>query len=209
MLKVVLTGGPCAGKTTALAVLQEKLSDRGYKVFSVPEIPTEIILSGVTIPLLGLERFEEEVIKRQLAHEDWYINIAETLEKEGHKIIVLFDRGLLDIKTYIPELAPEFLRRHATGQNNLLGRYDVVLHLTTAANGAEEFYTTENNQARSESPELARELDEVTKKSWLGHNKLRIIDNSTDFRGKMGESLGRLSAAEAPFASAAESRPRR
>ena len=33
------------------------------------------------------------------------------------------------------------------------GRYDAVFHLVTAAQGAERFYTLENNQARSETPE--------------------------------------------------------
>ena len=38
-------------------------------------------------------------------------------------------------------------------------RYDLVIHLSTAADGAEEFYSLENNQARSESIPFARELD--------------------------------------------------
>ena len=38
-------------------------------------------------------------------------------------------------------------------------RYDQVVHMVTAANGAEEFYQLANNATRSESFELARELD--------------------------------------------------
>ena len=41
-------------------------------------------------------------------------------------------------------------------------RYDRVCFLSSAANGAEEFYTLENNVARSEGVELARELDRKT-----------------------------------------------
>ena len=41
------------------------------------------------------------------------------------------------------------------GFENLVRRYDLVLHLVTAANGAEKYYTLENNAARSESVELA------------------------------------------------------
>ena len=37
-------------------------------------------------------------------------------------------------------------------------RYDAVFHLVTAANGAERFYTLENNQARSETPQQARDV---------------------------------------------------
>jgi len=34
--KIVITGGPCAGKTTSLAKIRQELSERGYRVFSVP-----------------------------------------------------------------------------------------------------------------------------------------------------------------------------
>ena len=38
-----------------------------------------------------------------------------------------------------------------------------VVHLVTAASGAERAYTNANNQARAESAQLARELDEKIK----------------------------------------------
>lgn len=38
-------------------------------------------------------------------------------------------------------------------------RYDQVVHMMTAANGAEAFYQLDNNPARSEGLELARDLD--------------------------------------------------
>ena len=38
-------------------------------------------------------------------------------------------------------------------------RYDQVVHMMTAANGAEQFYQLANNATRSEGLELARELD--------------------------------------------------
>ena len=41
--KVVLTGGPCAGKTSALTKIEEELIEKGYKVFIVSETATELI----------------------------------------------------------------------------------------------------------------------------------------------------------------------
>ena len=38
--KIVLTGGPCAGKTTALVKVIEHFTSLGYKVFTIPEVPT-------------------------------------------------------------------------------------------------------------------------------------------------------------------------
>ena len=40
--RIVLTGGPCAGKTTALAKIVEHFSNLGYQVFTLPEVPTGI-----------------------------------------------------------------------------------------------------------------------------------------------------------------------
>ena len=56
--------------------------------------------------------------------------------------------------------------------------YDMVLHLVSAADGAEKFYTTENNAARIETPEEARALDKKMLGCWAGSN-VRRIDNST------------------------------
>lgn len=64
-------------------------------------------------------------------------------------------------------------------------RYNQVIHLITAANGAEEFYNTEDNPCRTEPLEVARELDRKTMESWIGHPYIDVIDNSTDFDTKI------------------------
>ena len=46
--KIVLTGGPCAGKTTALSYIQTHFTEKGYHVIIVPETATELILGGIT-----------------------------------------------------------------------------------------------------------------------------------------------------------------
>ena len=43
-----------------------------------------------------------------------------------------------------------------------MDNYDMVVHMVTAADGKEEFYTLENNEARSETVEQAKELDKKT-----------------------------------------------
>ena len=44
--KIVLTGGPCGGKSTSISVLEQELTNKGYKVFIVEEMATNLILSG-------------------------------------------------------------------------------------------------------------------------------------------------------------------
>ena len=45
--KIVITGGPCAGKSTALSWIQNAFTQRGYTVLFVPETATELITGGV------------------------------------------------------------------------------------------------------------------------------------------------------------------
>ena len=47
MKTIVLTGGPCAGKTTALVKIMEHFSSIGYKVFIIPELPTLFLQAGM------------------------------------------------------------------------------------------------------------------------------------------------------------------
>jgi hypothetical protein len=56
-------------------------------------------------------------------------------------------------------------------------RYDRVIHLTTAAIGAEKNYTLANNAARHEGVELARSLDQKTLNAWTGHPHITVCPN--------------------------------
>ena len=60
-------------------------------------------------------------------------------------------------------------------------RYDAVVHLISAADGAEEFYNTDN-EARFETVEQAVERDRELRKAYVGHNKLFVVDNRETFR---------------------------
>ena len=45
--RIVLTGGPCAGKTTALIKVIEHFNGLGYQVFTIPEVPTMFSQAGM------------------------------------------------------------------------------------------------------------------------------------------------------------------
>ena len=47
---LVLTGGPCGGKTSSLAVLKKALTERGYRTFCAPEVPTMFLSNGGEYP---------------------------------------------------------------------------------------------------------------------------------------------------------------
>ena len=45
--KIVLTGGPCAGKTTTISRIEEHLNEKGYHVLVLNECATELIKGGI------------------------------------------------------------------------------------------------------------------------------------------------------------------
>ena len=68
--RIVLTGGPCAGKTSALARIQNEFSKLGYFVIFVPEAATEAILSGASPrTLINNVYFQKIHMQLQLKHE--------------------------------------------------------------------------------------------------------------------------------------------
>jgi len=44
---IVITGGPCAGKSTALSWIQNEFTQKGYTVLFINESATELINSGI------------------------------------------------------------------------------------------------------------------------------------------------------------------
>ena len=191
--KIVITGGPCAGKTTALASIQTAFSRLGYKVITVPEPATEFISNGVTPwECSSAEEYQWCQMKVQLVRERAFERAARGMADD--KILIVCDRGMLDNRCYMTE--EEFQRVIADlGSNEveLRDSYDAVFHLVSVAKGAEEFYGTESNGARYESLEEAAELDDHFIESWTGHPHLRVIDNSTDFEGKMKRLIAEIS----------------
>jgi len=192
--RIVITGGPCAGKTTGLNYIREKLSNSGFSVIIVPEVATHVITSGLTPISLPESRrffFQELVADTQ----DMFELIGErALRVRGgdeSRMILLCDRGKMDIKAYMSDEGFQLLleMKNATVVDWRDKRYDGVFHLITAADGKEEYYTLENNRARFETPEEARARDLATRNAWLGHPHFRVIDNSTLFEGKMKRLL--------------------
>ena len=186
--KIVLTGGPCAGKTSAISKIEEELISMGYHCIIIPESATELINSGFRpfgnskIELLD---FQKLLISYQIEKEDLYQKAIKLLP-EDTKCFIICDRGVLDNQAYITtEQFNQLIKEYGYTKMSLFDRYDMILHLVTAADGKEEFYTLENNKARKESPEEARILDKKTMNAWIGHNYLKIFDNKGSFEEKL------------------------
>ena len=197
--KIVLTGGPCAGKTTALVKITEYFSGFGYKVFNVPEVPTIYSTAGWNYLTPNRDLYyqgERAILETQLALEDQFMRLAEVCTRP---VLIVCDRGTMDISAYIkPEEWEEITAMAGTNSNELRERYDAVLHLVSAADGAEQYYTTATNatryeKANEEGLQLARELDKKVIRAWMGHPHLRVINNHDNFDNKLNRVLNEIS----------------
>lgn len=189
--KIVLTGGPCAGKTTAISRIEQDLIEKGYRVFIISESATELIKGGIR-PFgangIDIIDFQDLIVNYQLEKEKIYEKAANLLK--DCKCVLICDRGVMDNKAYInQELFKEVLTNNNLNELSLMDNYDMVVHLVTAALGAEEFYTLENNAARTETIDEAIELDRKTLNAWVGHRNLKIIENTTTFEEKLNKVL--------------------
>ena len=192
--KIVITGGPCAGKTTAMSWIQNNFSKMGYTVLFVPETATELISGGVAPWTCGSNGdYQKCQMQLQLEKERIFRQAAATMPVD--KALIVCDRGALDNKAYMSPL--EFstvLASMGCNEVELRDNYDAVFHMVTAAKGAEKFYTTANNTARTETVEQAAALDDKLIAAWTGHPHLRIIDNTSGFEEKLKKLIGEISA---------------
>ena len=194
--EIVITGGPCAGKTTGMARLRQWLEELGFRVLVAPELATTYILGGVndTGRLATEDRpaflvLERVVLESGVERRRYYQALAKEVYSE-EQVVVLYDRGEMDIAAYVePREFRSLLEQARLTLADVRDSYDLVVHLMTAADGAEEYYTTANNDARSETPEQARALDARTRDAWIGHPKLRVVDNHTDFAAKLARLM--------------------
>lgn len=192
--KIVITGGPCAGKTTAMNWIQSNFAKKGYTVLFVPETATELITGGVAPWTCGSNvDYQKCQMKLQLEKEKIFAQGAASMPVE--KVLIVCDRGALDNKAYMTDLDFSCVLS-ALGYNEVELRdgYDAVFHLVTAAKGAEQFYTTANNAARTETVEQAAALDDKLIAAWTGHPHLRIIDNATDFQDKLKRLIAEIAS---------------
>jgi len=192
-----ITGGPCAGKTTCLQFLSERFTP-AYKVYIIPELATLTIGAGVAIIPSEFTHdthtvFTKGIMKAQMDLENYFYEIAK-IQKED--VIIFTDRGMMDNIAYCSEETRDRVFKETGWNTQKLTnqRYDAIFHLVTAADGAEEFYTLENNEARSEGVDLAKMLDKWTQNSWVSHQNQFIIDNSIPGFNKKIERLYMLIA---------------
>ncbi len=171
MEKIVITGGPCSGKTTVVREL------RATGGIVVPEVATILLEGGFPVPGKDLEwsekwqaAFQTAVFALQQPLEDVY---AMTTSQS-----LVCDRGLLDGAAYTPGGVDRFCEIHQIAEKAALHRYTCVVHLQSMAIIAPEKYGKMGNEQRFEPLERAQMLEVATLAAWANHPNRVVIDGA-------------------------------
>jgi predicted ATPase len=182
--RVVLTGGPGAGKTATLEMIKHAFCDH---VKVVPE-SASLVLGG------GFPRIASAPGRVAAQRAIFFVQreMEVALESE-HPAILLCDRGTVDGAAYWPGPG-DLWSSVGTTRAEQLARYHAVIHLRTptAAGGYNRA-----NPLRTESAAEAAALDARILEAWDGHPHRIVVPNASEFVIKAARVL-ELIRAELP-----------
>ncbi|HVX38612.1 MAG TPA: ATP-binding protein [Gemmatimonadaceae bacterium] len=173
--RIVLTGGPGAGKTAVLQLLKHALCEH---VLILPE-SAGMLFSG------GFPRDGDLEVRRAGQRAIFYVQRElETAADAAHPALVICDRGMIDGYAYWP--GPEaFWNALGVEREELFARYAAVIHLRTP--GPEHGYN--ETAVRVESAHVAAEIDQKLLEAWAGHPHRYVVESCDNFLDKAAKAV--------------------
>jgi hypothetical protein len=189
--KLVLTGGPCAGKTSCLRAIREQL---GAHVITVPEVSTLVLGSGFPPP--GHERIHCPTDEWIRNFQGTILSIQQEVEASFERLardcgvrLIVCDRGVLDGAAYWPDGRESFLRHFGQNLEECFARYRAVLHLQSLVESHPHLYGSEGNVIRYECTADALRVEQAVRAAWEGHPGLTVIPAEVDPQVKIDRVL--------------------
>ncbi len=214
VVRIVLTGGVAAGKSSMLDRFQEMLADSPIPAVCIRESATTLLAEGYTPDRFGNTAFQHAVFRRQLKSENRaFRRMLPEADKRGLPVLLLCDRGLCDGGAYLPpDTFGTICRSMEYSRKRLLGRYQGVLFLDSLTTRAELTYNSqEGNSVRlEENRERALLSNERTFAAWGDHPNLVRIPAAVRFSEKAEQTYYALQEMLRPWYGAlVESLPER
>jgi hypothetical protein len=171
---VVLTGGPGAGKTAVLEFVKKVLCEH---VAVLPEAASILFgggfwrlesLSAKTAAQRAIYQVQKEMENLVVGERKWSIGLC--------------DRGTLDGLAYWPGKVDEFHAILGTSVADEFKRYTAVIHLQSPS---VEMGYNHQNPIRTESAEVAAQIDERIHEIWKSHPNYTLIGGFDNFLDKV------------------------
>lgn len=173
--RIVLTGGPGSGKSTAAAFLAREFVE---DLWVLPESATLLYRGG--LPRARDDR-GQQVAQRAIYTVQRSLEDATALQHPER--VQLCDRATVDGAAYWPDGPDEFFRAMGTTRTTELGRYDAVVFMHTAAMLPAGY--ERDLEVRTEDREQAVELDRRVYELYRDHPVLVSIESSASFLDKL------------------------
>jgi len=176
--RIVITGGPGAGKTAVLEMVRHMLCPQ---VTILPEAAS-ILFGG------GFWRKPSFAAREAAQRAIYYVQreLEQMATQEPQSGTIICDRGTLDGLAYWPGSKQSFFKQVNTTREGELERYDVVIHMHSPS--AEHGYNL-SNVVRMESAEEAVAIDALIKDAWRGHPHRHFISSAKNFMEKARKAL--------------------
>jgi predicted ATPase len=175
--RIVLTGGPGAGKTAVLELIRQSFC---VHVKVLPE-SAGIIFGG------GFPRRNGIDLRKAAQRAIFYVQRElETAADTENPAIVLCDRGTVDGAAYWPGEQEGFFSSLSTALDEQLQRYHAVIHLRTPPPSAGY---NRSNPLRVETAEEAATIDARIARMWEPHPRRFVVEASADFLTKATSAL--------------------
>jgi len=180
--RIVLTGGPGGGKTTAGDLFRREMGDR---VVLVAEAATMMFSGG--FPRIAVPE-AVHAVQRAIYHVQ--IHLEEAVMAVHPDRILLCDRGTVDGAAYWPGGSEAFFADIGSTLEHELARYDAVIFFESAAMG--RMNIEGNHPVRNESLEQAVKLDHKLRALWSQHPHFILVPNNVSFFKKIAFGLAVL-----------------
>ena len=177
--KIVITGGPGAGKTTALDMFKRELNSQ---ISIVPEAATMLFNAGVK-----KETDPNRIKLLQKAIYQTQTNIEGVYRCLYPETLLICDRGTLDGLAYWPNTQEDFFKQINSSYEIELARYDAVIFFQSGAADAHDMKS--NNPFRSETTHEAMTLDEKLQEVWRKHPSFHFVPTSRSFIEKINKGI--------------------
>ncbi len=177
--RVVLTGGPGAGKTAAIELIRLFFCKH---VRTLPEAAG--IVFGGRFP-----RSSRAPLQRAAQRAIFHIQRElEAVAAADDAAVVLCDRGTVDGAAYWVG-DDDLFTAVGTTREQELARYDAVIHLRTPSS---PHAYTRDNPLRVESLEEAAAIDAAIATQWSTHPRRFVVEPTEDFLHKAAQVLALL-----------------
>jgi AAA domain len=181
-IRIVLTGGPRAGKSSVFAAMQARW---GATLGFGPEVATRLLAEGHPVPS---DRNEVRAFQVQVLEEQRRMELALEASHPGRAHIL--DRGLPDGASYWPGGPSAFAKHFDLHWETELLRYQLILHLESHL--AQEAELREGNSTRFESAAEVQALDLRIREIWQDHPGYIHLKARPKLEDKLAEAWDHL-----------------